>query len=599
MARFSHLIALGLVHVGLAACGAAPTPPPPAPPQSVAPREQLTRVVERYWDEYLLLNPLASRIGGDARSAAHLGIVISPQYLADSLAMERRFMAEILAVPRASQDAQAGLTYDIFIRERELAIAGFAYPAELMPVNAFDGMPLQFAQLGSGSGQQAFSSAKDYENWLERIDDYVTWTNQAIVNMRAGMRRGYTLPRVIVEKALPVLAGLADDTSANPFYRPLRAMPQIIVDPERTRLATRLTAAIRDKVLPSYRELHEFLRGEYLPRARNSVALSVLPLGESWYAYLVKKEASTSLTPAEIHRLGLAEVDRMHARLQSLLAEVPFAGNAQGYLELLRRDPRFSYANPEALLNAVNDLKTEVELASPVLFGSVPQTDVEIRTWSGFGEALPPLLSYVSTSPDSGHPAVLFVDTAAYAANSVGAVQSLFLREAVPGRHYQRALQQERGNLPRFRRFGGVAAFSEGWDLYAATLGEELGLNRDPEAKFESLLDQLRCVLGLVIDTGLHSQGWTRQQALDYLHAQMPIDDSAADAAVDRDIALPGEALACGIGELKLQALRARAQQALGARFDIRAFHSAVLEDGAMPLDILEAKINRWIAAQP
>lgn len=598
MARFSHLISLGLVLVGLAACGAAPPPSPPPSVKAVAPREELARIVERYWDEYLLLNPLAPRIGGDARSETRLGLTISPQFLADSLAMEQRYLAQILTVPRAPLDAESRLTYDIFKRERELAIEGFTYPAELLPVNAFSGMPQQFVRLGSGTGQQSFSSAKDYENWLQRIDDYVVWTRQAIANMREGVRRGYTLPRVVVERTLPALASLAEDTSANPFKWPLRSMPTTIVDPERTRLETRLAAAIKDKILPSYRALHDFLQGEYLPRARNSVAWSALPLGEAWYAYLVKQETGTALTPAEIHGLGIAEVERIHGRLQSLLAEVPFPGNEQGYFELLRRDPSFSYKSPAELLDAVSDLKTKVAAASPALFGAAPQADVEIRAVSGLGEAQP-LLSYQRATPDGKYPAVLNVDTDGFAANSAGAVESLYLQEAVPGHHYQLELQQERADLPMFRRFGGAAAFIEGWGLYAASLGDELGLNRGPEAKFESLLGELRCALGLVIDTGLHSEGWTRQHALDYLHAQMPIDDAAAGVAVDRDLALPGAALACKIGELKMQALRARAQQVQGARFDIRAFHAELLKDGAMPLDILEAKIKLWIDAPP
>lgn len=598
MARFSHLTPLGALLLGLAGCGAAPAPAPSAPVESVAPHEQLGRIVERYWDEYLQLNPPAPRAGGNARSDIRLGGTISPQFLADSLAMERRFLAELLAVPRASLDAGAGLTYDIFKRQRELNIEGFAYPTELMPVNAFKGMPLQFARLGSGTGQQPFLSAKDYENWLGRIDDYSAWTNQAIANMREGLRRGYILPRSAVQRTLPLLASLAEDTPANPFYRPLHAMPENLVDPERTRLQSLLAAAIKDKALPSYRLLHDFLEKEYLPRTRDTVALSALPLGESWYAYMVKTQTSMAAAPDEIHRLGLAEVERIHTRVQSLLAAVPFTGSAQGYFELLRRDPRFSYKSSNELLDGLNGLKTTVTAASASLFGAVPQSDLQIREIAAFGAAQP-LLSYVPATPGGAHPAILYVDTGAYGANSTGAVQSLFLREALPGKHYQIELQQESTDLPRFRRFGAVPAFTEGWGLYAASLGDELGLYRDPEAKFESLLGQLRCALGLVIDTGLHWKGWTRQQALDYLQAQMPLDDAAAAGEIDRDIALPGEALACKMGELKIQALRARAQQAQGARFDIRAFHGELLKDGAMPLDILEAKIKLWISAHP
>jgi len=576
---------LGLALAGLAGCGAAPAPAPPPSSTSAAPREQLAWIVERYWNE-------------KSRSEERLGPAISQQFLADSLAMERGYLAELLAVPRESLSGEAKLTYDIFKHGRELKIEGFTYPAELFPVNGFSDTPLEFARLGAGLGQQTFSSAEDYDDWLQRIDNFAAWTNQAIANMRDGTRRGYTLPRVVVERALPMLAGFAADTPANPFYRPLRSMPGSIADPTRSRIGSRLDAAIKDKILPSYRALHDFLQNEYLPRARDSVAWSVLPLGEAWYAYLVREETSTALTPAEIHRMGLAEVERIHGRLQSLLAEIPFPGNAQSYFDLLRGDPRFAYRNPDELMGALNDLKTKVATASPALFGAVPQSDLELRAVPGAG-AQWPLLSYRPAGPKAKPPAILDVDTDAFAAYSAGAVESLFLQEAIPGRHYQLALQQERADLPSFRRFGSLPAFDQGWGLYAASLGDELGLNRDAEAKFESLLGELRCALGLVIDTGLHSKGWTRRQALDYLHAQMPIDDAAAAVAVDRDIALPGAALAGEIGALNMQALRERAQQAQGARFDIRAFHAELLRDGAMPLDILDAKIQLWIEAPP
>ena len=560
MARFSHQISIAAVVLQLAACGGAP--PPPAAPKPPAPREELSRIVDRYW--------------GDTHANAHLGSDISPQFLADSLQLERRYLGELLSIPRATLDAGAGLTYDLFKRQRELKIEGYIYPAELLPVNPFDSMPLQFAVLGSGSGQQAFATPKDIENWLVRIDEYQAWTQQAILNMREGMRRGYTVPRVLVQRILPILASLSEDNSANPFYRPLRALPAG---------DSRLTAAIKDKVLPSYRALHDFLQGEYLPRARADLALSSLPLGQSWYAYLVKAQAGAAAIPAELHRQGLAEAERIHARIQSLLAEAPNAGSAQ------------KFQKPEELMDALNDVAPKAVAAVPALFDAAVPAELEIRADSGVG-APRPLLSYLPAATDRARAAILYVDAGAYAKYSPGAAQALFLHEGVPGRHYQISLQRALTEIPKFRRFGGDAAFVEGWSLYAASLGEELGVYRDSDAKYEALLQQLRCVVGLVIDTGLHSQGWTLQQALEYLHAQLPMDDAAARVAVERVIALPGQALACAIGAMKIQALRARSQQELAGRFDIRAFHAEMLKDGAMPVDFLEVKINRWIAAQ-
>jgi uncharacterized protein (DUF885 family) len=495
--------------------------------------------------------------------------------LADSLALERRYLAEILAVPRASLDADSRLTYDIFRRQRELAIEGLIYPAELLPVNPFDGMPLQLARAAADSEHHPFKTTKDYENWLLRIDDYARWTRQAIANMREGVRRGYTMPRVLMERTLPLLQRFGEDTSANVFYAPLRTMPEAVKEPERTRLTTVLDHEVKNKLLPAYRELHDFILNEYLPRARTSIALSALPLGPSWYAYRVKRATSSQLTPNEIHSLGLAEVERIRARMPSLPA-----GTSSG-----------------ELVNGYQELKLQIIAALSAQFSAVPRADFEIRAFGSSGEALPALL-YQRAAPDRGTPAILYVNTAPDKSRSAGVDIANFLQEAMPGRHYQSALQQERAELPRFRRFGSEPAFDDGWALYAASLGEELGLYRNDEAKRDELSGQLKCAVALVVDTGIHAKGWTRSQAVDYVRAHMAVDDAEAALMADRSVALPGDALACKIGELKIQALRSRAQQALGARFDIREFHSEILEGGAMPLDILEAKMKLWMETE-
>jgi uncharacterized protein (DUF885 family) len=305
------------------------------------------------------------------------------------------------------------------------------------------------------------------------------------------------------------------------------------------------------------------------------------------------------LTSAQLHALGVTEMERLHQRVQALLAEASFAGNAQAFVEHMRRDSRFSYNSAAEVSNAYQDLKGQVAAAAPALFSSFPRADFGIRSVPPYRESVAAPLSYRPRAPNGIVPAVLYVNTEQLDARPAIEITSQFLREAVPGHHYQLELQHERADLPRFRRFGAVPAFVEGWGLYAATLGEELGLYHDAEAKFGSLLAQTQCAAGLVIDTGLHAQGWTRQQALDYLHAQVPIDDVAAENTVGRVLALPAEALACTVGFLKIQGLRTLAQQTLGARFDLRAFHTEVVRDGAMPLDMLEAKLKEWMEGVP
>ncbi len=593
MLRFYHMALLGFVAFSLSACSRPPAAPP-AQAAAAAPPELLNHIVERYWDEAAALDPWYSWGGAETRFGEAPVDAIDPQSLADSLAIERRYLADVLSVPRAPLDPGSRLTYDIFRRDRELSIESFTYPAELVPVNPYAAVPQHFALMAAAAERYALSSDRDLENWRNRAEGYGRWTNQAIANMRDGMRRGYTLPRVLVAKTLPMLAALGEDSEGNVFNQALRSGAET-ADAARERQA--LAAVIKDTVLPSYRKLHDFLQQEYLPRARESVGLSALPLGSAWYAYLAKRATDGTSTPAELHALGVREVERLHGRVQALLAEASFAGNAQSFLDTLRADPGYSYGSAEALLSAYQELKGQVAAAMPALFAAEPHAEFQIRSVEGFRAATSPALSYRQSLAYGKTAAVLYVNTAQLEDRPATAAPSQFLREAVPGHHYQLALQQERADLPRFRRYGGTPAFMAGWGLYAASLGEELGIYRDAQEKFEFLIAQLDCAAGMVIDTGLHAQGWTRQRALDYLHAQLPLDDAAIENRVDRDLSLPGEALACTVGFQKIQEMRASAQQTLGDRFDLRAFHAEVLKDGAIPLDLLGAKLALWVEA--
>ena len=571
MTRISHAISLGLVFLGLAACGAAPAPPPSPAVNTMAPRDRLSRIAERYWDEQT--SP---------------GNPLSPQYLADSLAAERRHLADVLAVPRDGLDPDSRLTYDILRRRLELDIEGFTYPAELLPVNPFDAMPLRLARIAADMAQPPLPVANDYENWLRQIDDYVGWTGQAIANMREGMRRGYTSPRPLMERMLPLLRVLGEDAPANVFYLPLR-------DAERARFAPRLNSAVKDKLLPAMRKLHDFIQSEYLPRTRSSIALSALPLGPAWYAYRVKRAIGPHMNPNEIHAIGLAEVERIRARMAALAATANIIGTP-GAPAAGAPVAGAARAGSAEQLNGYLLLKDQILAALPTLFSAAPPADFVFRESAPLGATSP--LVYQPAMPD-GKPAVLHVSAGPEGARPRGVDIAAFLAAALPGRHYQSALQQGRSDLPKFRRFGGEPAFIDGWALYAATLGEELGLARDDDARRDALSGELICAAALVVDTGLHAKGWTREQAVDYLRAQLGA--SAADAAllVDRAAALPGNALACKVGELKIRALRVRAQTTLGMRFDIHEFHAQLLKEGAIPLDILEARIKVWTEARP
>ncbi|MDP8985339.1 MAG: DUF885 domain-containing protein [Pseudomonadota bacterium] len=594
MIRLSRWALMGAVLI-LDACGARPPPQTTQTTDRGTQREHLNRIVERYWIEKSDSMPWYSWGADDMEFGEAPTEDIAAQTLADSLALEQRYLEQVLAVPRAALDSDSALTYDIFRQERALAIEGFTYPRELMPLNPYDALPQRFALMASAGERLALSTAQDYDDWRLRAMSFVRWTDQAIANMRDGMRRGYTLPRVLVERTLPQLAALGEDTPENVFYQPVRT-GSTAANPEQARLADTLKGFLKEQILPSYRRLHDFMQKEYLPRARTSVGLSALPLGDAWYGHLVTRATGGTATAAQLHALGAAELERLRQRAQAVLAEASFAGNLDDFFEHMRSDPRFSPKTPAELLRAYQDMKVLVGSAAPALFASFPRAEFGIRGVETYRAPVAPALAYRPRAPNGMIAAVLYVNTTAQPPPSAALLPSQFLREAVPGYHYQLELQRERADLPKFRRFGGAPAFIEGWSLYAATLGDQLGLYHQPEERFGALLAQMTCAAALVIDPGLHVQGWTRQQAIDYLHAQLPMDDTAAADMVDRALARPAESLACSVGFLKIQELRMLAQQTLGARFDLRDFHSELLKNGAIPLDALETRMKSWLA---
>ncbi|HEY0748140.1 MAG TPA: DUF885 family protein [Steroidobacteraceae bacterium] len=578
MSIFYLKVSCGLALLALSGCGSAPIPQPTPAQKSMQPNEQLARLVERYWDEH---------VAPDNE--------ISPQLLANSLSIERRYLAEAGTVPRESLDAASRLTYDIFKRERELLIEGSTYPSELLPINPFWGTPQRFAAGAERLGQQPRASAADYESWLKSIDEYVRWTQQAMLNMREGVRRGYSTPRVLVERMLPVLERLGLDESANVFYAPLRALPDTIKEPQRGVLARALSSAISEKLLPANRALHDFLQKDYLPRARAGIALSELPLGLQWYAYRVKRATGTLLSPQEINRLGVAEVDRIGAPHAAPTGAAPAPGASTAGAAITGAAATGAAATGAAAtverVTAYKELKTQVLTALPSLFSELPREDFDIRS----AEWLPMpagAVFYQRAGVDT--PAVLYVNAGRGARP---ASIASFLQQALPGFHLQLALQQEHADLPRFRRFGSEPAFTEGWGIYAVALGDALGLYSDDSAKAGAAASEMHCAVALVVDTGVHAMGWTRRQAVEYLRAHLELEERDAQELVDSYAANPADALACAVGGLKFRAVRARAQQLLGGRFDAREFHHAILRDGAMPLDILEAKMKAWTDA--
>ena len=577
----------------LTACA---TPPPAAP---VSEGEKLHRIFDAYFEDYLKLNPLVATSIGDARYNDRFVVSISPQARADSEKLERDYLGRVSHIDRAALDPRDQLSYDVFRSAREREIEGLKFPAHLIPLNQFYSMPNSFVQLGSGRGMQPFKTVQDYENFLKRVDGFTAWVDQAIVNMRLGMAKGYTLPKVLTERVLPQLESQVVPRAEDSLYwGPIKNMPESFAPADRERLTAAYRSAIDGKIVPAYRKLHEFMRQEYLPHCRTSVGLDALPDGKAWYEYRVREITTTNYTPAQIHEIGLREVARIHAEMAQVMQRVGFTGTLPEFFHYVDSDPKFFYTDRDALIAGYLDIKARVNPQLPRLFEMMPKADYEVRAVEPFREKSAAGGQYQAASEDGSRPGIFYANAYDLKARPKWAMESLSLHEANPGHHFQISIQREQKDLPRFRRFGGYTAYIEGWGLYAESLGRELGLYQDPYQYFGRLDGELWRAIRLVVDTGLHAEGWSREQVLDYMAKNSAAPEAERVAEAERYMAIPGQALAYKIGQMKITELRARAEKELGPRFDVRKFHTVVLGDGALPLDVLEAKVDRWIASQ-
>lgn len=559
----------------------------------------LNELVEAYFEETIARSPIGATFIGDNRFNDQFLNSLAPEFIDESLAIERRYLAMLREIDASQLEGQDLLSYEIFELNREIAIEGAEFPVELIPVNQMFSMPSFFPVLGSGQSAQPFATVEDYDNWLSRVEGFVPFMDQIVINLRRGIEEGVIQPRVVMEKVLPQLqAHIIESIEESLFYGPIANMPEDFSEEDRVRLTEAYSVMIEEQIVPAYQRLADFIETEYMPATRETVGWAALPGGEDWYNYQIATNTTTSMTADEVHELGLAEVARIRGEMKGVMEEVGFEGTLEEFFEFLETDEQFQFESTEELMAAYEDAKIRINALLPSMFSTFPKSDYEIREIEEFRAQSSAGAMYQRPSPDGSRPGIFYINTYNLKAQPTYGVETLSIHEAAPGHHFQVSIQQELDDLPKFRRFGGYTAYIEGWGLYAESIGKELGVFTDPYQYYGRLNDEMLRAMRLVVDTGLHAKGWTREEAIEYMMANSTMAESNATAEVERYIAIPGQALAYKVGQLNLTRMRAEAEEALGEGFDIREWHAQILTDGALPMDVLDAKNKRWIESQ-
>ncbi len=578
---------------------AKPRPRAVAAPVVLTKAQQLNLLYDQYWDASLKLNPLQATFQGETRYNDQLPNFLSPAFRQQSHDFTVLWLGKAEALGPDGLSGQDLLSYQIFVRDARSALAAEQFPSWMLPINQFYNIASIAVVLGSGTGAQPFKTVKDYDNWSRRAVGIPELFDQAITNMRAGMQAGVVQPKVLMQKVLPQLdAIIARNAEDSLFWGPVRNLPADMPEADKQRITAEYKRLIEVRIMPAYRALRGFIATEYLPACRDTDGLTALPNGAAWYAYDVRQSTTSELTPEQIHQIGLGEVARLQAEIATLAKQVRFRGNLPKFYKFMQTDRRFAFRSETELLGYYRGLQGRVQAAVPRLFNVQGMPALEVRVVEPQRAQSAASGSYMRPSGDGSTPGVFYVNTSDLDTRRTWETESLYLHEAIPGHHFQLGLQQQLTDLPKFRRLGGETAYIEGWGLYAESLGRELGLYQDPYNYYGYLQNALWRAIRLVTDTGLHSKGWTRTQAIDYMLNNSAMTRTDAEAEVDRYMAIPGQALSYKVGEMKIAQLREQAQRELGPRFDVRAFHTEVLKDGSVPLDILQDKIQRWIATQ-
>lgn len=562
----------------------------------------LDSIAANYYEQYLKLYPLEATSQGDLRYNDQLPINIDKDFISGEIAFYHSIQTQLDNVDYENLSDDDKVVYDVLDYSLKDKIEAYAYHPEYIPFTQFGGLPLNFPLYGSGEGSQPFNTVKDYEDWLKRMEKFAEWMNAATENFREGITNKIVLPRKLVLKMIPQMKAqeiITSDFEENIFSGPVKKFPKNFTAEQKEKYTKLYKDAIANNIIPAYTKMGEFLEKEYLPKSRETDGYNSLPKGENIYKYYVKSWTTTNKTPEDINKIGQQQVAMLRAEMEKVKQQVGFTGTLEEFITSVKTDPKaMPYKTPKEVLNGFNGILAKITPKLKTMFSVTPKTKFEIRQTEKFREASASA-EYIQGTPDGKRPGIFYMplpDPSKF--NVTSGMESLFLHEAIPGHHYQVSLQQENEKLPKFMRFGWFGAYGEGWAHYCETMGPEFGLYTDPYQKMGYLSDQMLRAVRLVVDTGIHTGQMTREEAITYFLSNIAYDEAGATAEVERYMAMPGQALGYKIGSLRIRELREQYQTRLGNKFSLAKFHDEVLNQGCLPLDVLNRKMELWAKKQ-
>lgn len=579
---------------------------PPAAAQSAVAENSAARDLHQLFKDSdeasLRRNPLYGIFRGDMRYADRFGDYITDAYFAAEKQANEEDMARLAKIDRTKLNPTDQIAYDVFKWQTEQTAIGYRPDIlklnAVRPLNHFYGFHTFYPTFSSGKSGAPFQTVADYDNALKRHREFIIYLDRAIERFREGKAAGIVETKMTINNVIGQLdSQLAQSVTESPYYGPITQLPASLSDADKARLTADYQAIIEQGIYPAYRRLRDFLKNDYLPAARDTVGLSTMKGGAELYRISIENTTTLPLDAETIHQTGLSEVARIKREMEKVRQEVGFKGTLAKFFDYLRNDPKFKKESREALTQGYYDIGKQVDAKIGTYFSTLPKAPLEIRPYEEFREKYEAGGSYQQGTPDGSRPGIFYFNAYDLPSRTTPGMTTLYLHEGAPGHHFQISLAQGNAALPNFMRFGGNTAYVEGWALYSETLGYEMGFYKDPYQRFGTLSDEMLRAMRLVVDTGIHAKGWTRDQAIEYMLSNSDMGRTDATAEVERYIAIPSQALAYKTGAMTIQRLRKKAEAELGPKFDIRAFHDQVLNTGALPLAVLEKKIDAWIKA--